>query len=71
VAHLVPSSGLLNAKRWAWTAAQILSMIAIAVSAVLILLSGNLSMAGNIVIGGAILYHLQTNKVKQYFEISA
>lgn len=71
VAHLVTTSGLLNAKRWAWNAAQILSIMAIGISAVMIILSGNLSMAGNIVIGGAILYYLQTKKVKQYFGISS
>lgn len=70
-AHLVTASGLLNAKRWAWNAAQVLSIIAIAVSAVMILLSGNLVMAGNIVIAGVILYYLQTAKVKQYFGINA
>ncbi|HEX6067470.1 MAG TPA: hypothetical protein VFZ05_01605 [Nitrososphaera sp.] len=70
VAHLVTASGLLNAKRWAWNAAQVLSVIAIAVSAVMIILSGNLLMAGNIVIGGAILYYLQSKKVKQYFGIT-
>jgi hypothetical protein len=70
VAHLITASGLLNAKRWSWNAAQVLSIIAIAVSAVMIILSGNLLMAGNIVVGGAILYYLQTKKVKQYFGIS-
>jgi hypothetical protein len=69
VAHLVTASGLLKAKRWAWNAAQILSIIAIVVSAVMIVLSGNLAMAANVVIGGAILYYLQTKKVKKYFGI--
>lgn len=69
VAYLATASGLLKGRKWSWSLAQILSMISIVVSAVLILFSGNLLMAGNIAIASAILYYLYTARVKAYFGV--
>lgn len=66
IAGLVIAYGLFKGKGWAWTAAVVLSIIGIVMSAVAIA-TGNFGSVISIIINGVILYYLYRPHVKAYF----
>jgi hypothetical protein len=62
----VAAYGLLKGFGWAWTVTVILSIISIAVNAIIIALGGT-SPIINIIISGIILYYLYIPYVKDYY----
>src|SRR5919197_1021482 len=66
IAGLAISYGLFKGKGWAWTAAVVLSIVGIVMSAVAIA-TGNFGSVISIIIDGVILYYLYRPHVKAYF----
>jgi hypothetical protein len=66
IAGLIIAYGLFKGKGWAWTAAVVLSIIGIVMSAVAIA-TGNFGSVISIIINGVILYYLYRPHVKAYF----
>lgn len=66
IASLVIAYGLFKGKSWGWTAAVVLSIIGVVLSAVSIA-TGNFGAIISLIINGVILYYLYRPHVKAYF----
>lgn len=70
IASLVVAYGLFKAKRWAWYAAVVLSIIGLIVSVISLVTSNMSAIAGALVgiaINGIVLFYLSRRIVKEYF----
>jgi uncharacterized membrane protein (DUF2068 family) len=70
IASLVVAYGLFKAKRWAWYAAVVLSIIGLVVNIISLVTSNMGAIAGALVgiaINGIVLFYLSRRNVKEYF----
>jgi uncharacterized membrane protein (DUF2068 family) len=70
IASLVVAYGLFKAKRWAWYAAVVLSIIGLVVNIISLVTSNMGPIAGALVgiaINGIVLFYLSRRNVKEYF----
>lgn len=70
IASLVVAYGLFKAKRWAWYAAVVLSIIGLVVNVISLVTSNMGAIAGALVgiaINGIVLFYLSRRNVKEYF----
>lgn len=66
IASLIIAYGLFKGRSWAWTSAEVLSIIGIVMSVVSIV-TGNFGSIVSLIINGVIIYYLYRPHVKAYF----
>lgn len=70
IVSLIVAYGLFKGKRWAWSAAVVLSAIGLAINVLSLITGGIAAIAGALVgiaINAVVLYYLSRRNVRQYF----